>query len=69
MQYIRTVNKRGAVTIPIQLRRMLGWMGRMKVIIHEVKGGLLIEPADAKAAGSNQQISLTVISPAAAPRD
>ena len=69
MQYIRTVSKRGAITIPIELRRELGWMGRMKVIIHEVKDGLLIEPADPKAAGSNRGISLTIISPAAAPHD
>jgi AbrB family looped-hinge helix DNA binding protein len=49
MQFIVTVDTRGRITIPIELRRKLGWMGRMKVIISEVNGSLLIQSADPKA--------------------
>ena len=45
MTFIATVDARGRITIPIELRRKLGSMRQMNVLIHEVDGGLLIEPA------------------------
>jgi bifunctional DNA-binding transcriptional regulator/antitoxin component of YhaV-PrlF toxin-antitoxin module len=45
MSFIVTADTRGRVTIPIQLRRKLGWMKRMRVLIREVNGVLWIEPA------------------------
>ena len=44
MSYIVTIDTRGRVTIPVQLRRELGWMKRMKVILREVDGAITIEP-------------------------
>ncbi len=44
MKYSATMSTRGRVTIPIQLRRELGWMKRMKVFIRDVNGAIWIEP-------------------------
>jgi hypothetical protein len=44
MKYIATIDTRGRITIPIQLRRKLGWMKRMKVFIRDVNGVIWIEP-------------------------
>jgi bifunctional DNA-binding transcriptional regulator/antitoxin component of YhaV-PrlF toxin-antitoxin module len=44
MSFLVTVDTRGRVTIPIQLRRKLGWMKRMSVLIREVNGVIWIGP-------------------------
>jgi hypothetical protein len=44
MKYIATIDTRGRITIPIQLRRKLGWIKRMKVFIRSVNGVIRIEP-------------------------
>ena len=67
MQFIVTVDKRGRITIPVELRRKLGWIGRMKVIFREVNGRLLIVPAEPKATGGKRQPSAITIPPAASP--
>jgi bifunctional DNA-binding transcriptional regulator/antitoxin component of YhaV-PrlF toxin-antitoxin module len=68
MQFIKTMSARGVIGIPIELRRKYGLMGRTKIYFRDVDGILVIEPASAKAAGSDQQASSTLIPPAAAPR-
>jgi bifunctional DNA-binding transcriptional regulator/antitoxin component of YhaV-PrlF toxin-antitoxin module len=56
MKYIRTVSTRGRVTIPIQLRRKLSWMKRMRVFIRSVNGVIWIETAGTvKRPGGNRR--------------
>lgn len=56
MSYTATIDTRGRVTIPIQLRRKLGWMKPIKVLIREVDGVILIEPArNVKRPGGNRR--------------
>jgi AbrB family looped-hinge helix DNA binding protein len=56
MKYFATIDMRGRVTIPIELRRKLGWMKRMKVFIRDVNGEIWIEPVrNVKRPGGNRQ--------------
>jgi bifunctional DNA-binding transcriptional regulator/antitoxin component of YhaV-PrlF toxin-antitoxin module len=56
MRFIGTIDSRGRVTIPIQLRRKLGWMKRMKVILREVDGVIWIQRAtDAQPTGGKRR--------------
>ena len=56
MSYISTIDSRGRVTIPIQLRRKLGWMKPMKVILRDIDGAIWIEPVrKVKRPGGNRR--------------
>jgi bifunctional DNA-binding transcriptional regulator/antitoxin component of YhaV-PrlF toxin-antitoxin module len=56
MRFIGTIDSRGRVTIPIQLRRKLGWMKRLKVFLREVDGVIWIQRAtDAQHAGGKRR--------------
>jgi len=56
MKFIVTIDLRGRITIPIQLRRKLGWIKRMKVILREVDGVIWIHRAtDAQLTGGKRR--------------
>ena len=56
MSYTAMIDTRGRVTIPIQLRRKLGWMKPIKVLIREVDGVISIEPVrNVKRPGGNRR--------------
>jgi bifunctional DNA-binding transcriptional regulator/antitoxin component of YhaV-PrlF toxin-antitoxin module len=63
MLFIATVSTRGRVTIPIELRRKLGWNFPMKVTIRDVSGKLLIEPWKRNAHGGRKRHSGPSYSP------
>ena len=69
MAFIKVVDTRGRLIIPVELRRKYGLMGHMRVSFREVDGRLVIEPAKSKDAGVDQQPSSKVTRSAALPRD